>query len=297
MQHVKGDIDGELLLGDTFPSLKFIFGRPRTSRSLDILEIALKEIERNELAEKWIWRRRDKARQSKLRSDGSQEAPETPNSHTVTDLVALLSHQDLAIELNGVEMIKQACRYFETYLQCTCQTSNQAYGKTVKPRFGKRESHLIILHTNRLRLGACALLLMAKRVQANVSSNKVSTALEKSIVLRVGLFLREPVFTHGQLYVALSRVKSRQSLKLLILDKDDNLAKNTTNDMTILAPLNAPNTDSIDPDSCTNVCIEDCYIESGDDLVAVKRGWGNLILMAMTEGKRLVNSKGTLLSL
>ncbi|KAK6924261.1 Pectate lyase superfamily protein [Dillenia turbinata] len=43
--------------------------------------------------------------------------------------------------------------------------------------------------------------------------------------------------------------------------------------MTILAPFNAPNTDGIDPDSCTNVCIEDCYIESGDDLVAVKSGW------------------------
>ncbi|XP_016515699.2 putative polygalacturonase [Nicotiana tabacum] len=43
--------------------------------------------------------------------------------------------------------------------------------------------------------------------------------------------------------------------------------------MTILAPWNAPNTDGIDPDSSVNVCIEDCYIESGDDLVAVKSGW------------------------
>ncbi|KAL2906812.1 putative polygalacturonase [Bienertia sinuspersici] len=43
--------------------------------------------------------------------------------------------------------------------------------------------------------------------------------------------------------------------------------------MTIIAPLNAPNTDGIDPDSSTEVCIEDCYIESGDDLVAVKSGW------------------------
>ncbi|KAJ6740964.1 PECTIN LYASE-RELATED [Salix purpurea] len=45
-------------------------------------------------------------------------------------------------------------------------------------------------------------------------------------------------------------------------------------DMTILAPLKAPNTDGIDPDSSTNVCIEDCYIESGDDLVAVKEWLG-----------------------
>ncbi|KAG2576133.1 hypothetical protein PVAP13_6NG008200 [Panicum virgatum] len=43
--------------------------------------------------------------------------------------------------------------------------------------------------------------------------------------------------------------------------------------LTILAPLNAPNTDGIDPDSSSEVCIEDCYIESGDDLVAVKSGW------------------------
>ncbi|KAG0492274.1 hypothetical protein HPP92_005672 [Vanilla planifolia] len=43
--------------------------------------------------------------------------------------------------------------------------------------------------------------------------------------------------------------------------------------ITVLAPLHSPNTDGIDPDSSTHVCIEDCYIESGDDLVAVKSGW------------------------
>ncbi|CAL9050468.1 unnamed protein product [Musa banksii] len=43
--------------------------------------------------------------------------------------------------------------------------------------------------------------------------------------------------------------------------------------VTILAPYDSPNTDGVDPDSSFNVCIEDCYISTGDDLVAVKSGW------------------------
>ncbi|KAL5101478.1 hypothetical protein RYX36_005805 [Vicia faba] len=43
--------------------------------------------------------------------------------------------------------------------------------------------------------------------------------------------------------------------------------------VTILAPHDSPNTDGVDPDSSSNVCIEDSYVSSGDDIVAVKSGW------------------------
>ncbi|CAN1158654.1 Probable polygalacturonase [Linum perenne] len=42
--------------------------------------------------------------------------------------------------------------------------------------------------------------------------------------------------------------------------------------LTVLAPVTVPNTDGINPDSCTNIRIEDNYIVSGDDCIAVKSG-------------------------
>jgi len=46
---------------------------------------------------------------------------------------------------------------------------------------------------------------------------------------KVGRYLPRLVFTHGQLYVAISRVTSKKWLKILILDEDGKVATTTTN--------------------------------------------------------------------
>ncbi|KAM0840853.1 hypothetical protein ACQ4PT_059380 [Festuca glaucescens] len=45
----------------------------------------------------------------------------------------------------------------------------------------------------------------------------------------VGIYLKQPVFCHGQLYVAVSRVTSRSALKLLILNADGSCGSETRN--------------------------------------------------------------------
>lgn len=66
--------------------------------------------------------------------------------------------------------------------------------------------------------------------------------------------------------------------------------------ITISAPVNSPNTDGINPDSCTNTRIEDCYIVSGDDCVAVKSGWDEYGISFGMPTKQLVVRRLTCIS-
>ncbi|KAM7531332.1 hypothetical protein LguiB_034742 [Lonicera macranthoides] len=66
--------------------------------------------------------------------------------------------------------------------------------------------------------------------------------------------------------------------------------------LTIIAPVTSPNTDGINPDSCTNTRIEDCYIVSGDDCIAVKSGWDEYGISFAMPTKQLVIRRLTCIS-
>ncbi|KAL3615669.1 hypothetical protein CASFOL_041330 [Castilleja foliolosa] len=66
--------------------------------------------------------------------------------------------------------------------------------------------------------------------------------------------------------------------------------------ITILAPITSPNTDGINPDSCTNTRIEDTYIVSGDDCIAVKSGWDEYGISYNMPTKHLIIRRLTCIS-
>jgi polygalacturonase len=47
----------------------------------------------------------------------------------------------------------------------------------------------------------------------------------------------------------------------------------TLDNLTIISPANSPNTDAVDPDSCRDVRILNCYCDVGDDDIVIKSGY------------------------
>ena len=59
--------------------------------------------------------------------------------------------------------------------------------------------------------------------------------------------------------------------------------------VTILAPPDSPNTDGIDPDSCRNMRISNCYISVGDDCITIKSGYKYLRSQIPSENIAVTN--------
>ena len=60
--------------------------------------------------------------------------------------------------------------------------------------------------------------------------------------------------------------------------------------LTITGPANSPNTDGIDPDSCKQVRISNCYISTGDDCIVIKSGYKYLPGVAQAPSEDVVVS-------
>ena len=52
---------------------------------------------------------------------------------------------------------------------------------------------------------------------------------QRQTLSEVGIFLPRSVFSHGQLYVAVSRVTSKKGLKMLIVDSESKPQRQTKN--------------------------------------------------------------------
>ncbi|KAE8733903.1 putative polygalacturonase [Hibiscus syriacus] len=69
-----------------------------------------------------------------------------------------------------------------------------------------------------------------------------------------------------------------------------------TNLTDVVITVDSPNTDGIDPDSCMNTRIDDSFVVSGDDCIAVKSGWDEYGIKFNMPTKQLVIRRFTCIS-
>ncbi|KAG7572539.1 P-loop containing nucleoside triphosphate hydrolase [Arabidopsis suecica] len=96
---------------------------------------------------------------------------------------------------------------------------------------GDREGHLVLIPRLKLTPSDSKLPFRMRRRQLPLAvcfAMTINKSQGQSLA-RVGIFLPRPCFSHGQLYVAISRVTSKSGLKILIVDEDGKPQKQTKN--------------------------------------------------------------------
>ncbi|KAL5164961.1 Protein SET DOMAIN GROUP 41 [Glycine soja] len=137
------------------------------------------------------------------------------------------------------------------------ETSEDSYFQSITTEFlNSLNTSALPTHSIKLKIGSPIMLLRNLDQNQGLCNGTrfVVTKMEKHVIAAeiisgknigltgqslsmVGLYLPKPVFTHGQLYVALSRVNSAKGLKILIHDDEQKSMNSTTNTFIEIPPF------------------------------------------------------------